>query len=108
MDLQRDQNLERRNNYLSKLYIQLFNLIFFNGYKDASKCVHLKFMFSEKATKIDETITTDLTLCGKCQIVGEDFFNFYGLIRKHKLYNSNFITFNDPYFPTSQSEIKGN
>ena len=45
----------------------------------------LKFMFSKKATKIDEIFTVDLTTCGKCQIDGEDFFNFHGLLRKHKL-----------------------
>ena len=79
------------------------------GKQESLEQIHVvKFIFFRKATKIDEIITTDLTLCGKCQIVGEDFFNFYGLIRKHKLYNSNFITFNDPYFPISQSEIKGN
>ena len=34
----------RKKKELPKLYIQLFNLIFFNGfrYKDASKWVHLK------------------------------------------------------------------
>ena len=58
-------------------------------------------MFSKKATKIDEIFTANLTLCSKCQRDGEDFFNFYCLLRKHELYNSNFITFNDPYFPIS-------
>ena len=47
----------------------------------------LKFMFSKKATKIEEIFTVDLTLCSKCQIDGEDFVNFCGLLRKHKLYN---------------------
>ena len=45
----------------------------------------LKFMFSKKATKIDEILTVDLTLCSRCQIVGEDFVNFCGLLRKHEL-----------------------
>ena len=45
----------------------------------------LKFMFSKKATKIDEIFTVDLTLCSKCQIDGEDFVNFCGLLRKHEL-----------------------
>ena len=45
----------------------------------------LKFMFSKKATKIDKIFTDDLTLCSKCQIDGEDFFNFFGLFRKHEL-----------------------
>ena len=43
-------------------------------------------MFSKKATKIDEIFTVDLTLCSKCQIDGEDFVNFFGLLRKRKLY----------------------
>ena len=42
-------------------------------------------MFSKKATKIDQLFTVDLTLCSKCQD-GEDFVNFCGLLRKHKLY----------------------
>ena len=42
----------------------------------------VKFMFSKKATKIDEIFTVDLTLYSKCQIYGEDFVNFCGL-RKH-------------------------
>ena len=46
----------------------------------------LKFMFSKKATKIDEIFTVNLTLCNKCQIDGEDYVNFCGLLRKHKLY----------------------
>ena len=46
----------------------------------------VKFMFSKKATKIDEIFTADLTLCSKCQIDGEDFVNFCGLLRKHGLY----------------------
>ena len=32
----------------------------------------IKFMFSKKATKIDEIFTVDLTLCSKCRIDGED------------------------------------
>ena len=48
--------------------------------------VLLKFMFSEKATKIDEIFTIDLTLCCKCQIDGEDFVDFCGLLIKHELY----------------------
>ena len=45
----------------------------------------LKFMFSKKATKIDQIFTVDLTLCSKCQIDGEDLVNFCGLLRKHGL-----------------------
>ena len=46
----------------------------------------IKFMLSKKATKIDEIFTVDLTLCSKCQIDGEAFVNFCGLLRKHELY----------------------
>ena len=46
----------------------------------------VKFMFSKKATKIDEIFTLNLTLCSKCQIDGEDFVNFCGLLRKYELY----------------------
>ena len=45
----------------------------------------VKFMFSKKATKIDEIFTGDLTVWSKYQIAGEDFVNFCGLLRKHKL-----------------------
>ena len=50
------------------------------------KQVNVKFMFSKKATKIDEIFTVDLTLSSKCQFDGEDFVNFCGLLRKHELY----------------------
>ena len=43
-------------------------------------------MFSKKATKFDKIFTVDLTLCSKCQIDGEDFVKFCGLLRKHELY----------------------
>ena len=46
----------------------------------------VKFMFSKKATRIDEIFTVDLTLCSNCQSDGEDFVNFCGLLRKHELY----------------------
>ena len=48
----------------------------------------VKFMSSKKAKKIDELFTVNLTLCSKCQIDGEDFFNFCGLLRKHELYKN--------------------
>ena len=44
-------------------------------------------MFSKKATIIDEIFNIDLTLCSKCQIDGEDFINFRGLLRKYELYS---------------------
>ena len=43
-------------------------------------------MFSKKDTKIDEIFNVDLTFTTLRQIDGEDFVNFFGLIRKHKLY----------------------
>ena len=44
----------------------------------------LKFMFSKKATKIDEIFTVDLTVTTYCQIDGDDFVNFCGLLRKRE------------------------
>ena len=41
-------------------------------------------MFSKKATKIDEIV--DLMVTAYCQIDGEDFVNFCGLLRKCELY----------------------
>ena len=40
----------------------------------------LKFMFSKKAIKIDEIFTVNLTLCSNCQIDGEDFVKYCGLL----------------------------
>ena len=45
----------------------------------------IKFVFSKKATKFDEIFPVDLTLTTYCQIDGEDFVNFCGLLRKHEL-----------------------
>ena len=42
-------------------------------------------MFAEKATKINKIFTVNLTICSNRQINGEDFVNFCGLLRKHKL-----------------------
>ena len=50
-------------------------------------------MFSKKATKIDKIFTVNLTLCSKCQIDGEDFVNFCGLLRKHELYKNIHLVF---------------
>ena len=44
-------------------------------------------MFSKKEAKIDEIFTVDLTPPSKCQIYGEDFVNFRGLLRKYELYH---------------------
>ena len=53
--------------------------------KKSFRLTIMKFMFSKKATKIDEIFTVDLTLCSKCQIDGEDFVSFCGLLREHLL-----------------------
>ena len=45
----------------------------------------VKSIFSKKATKIDKIYTIDLTLTTQRQIDGNDFVNFCGLLRKHKL-----------------------
>ena len=50
------------------------------------QCRNVKLIFSKKATKIDEIFTVDLKFITQCQIYGEDFINFCGLLRKHELY----------------------
>ena len=45
----------------------------------------VKFMFSKKATKIDDIFTVYLTLCSKCQIDGEDLSIFVSFLE-----NTNF------------------
>ena len=57
-------------------------------YRNNPAKTHIKFMFSKKATKIDEIFIVDLTLCSWCQMDGEDFVNFCGLLRKHELYDN--------------------
>ena len=47
-------------------------------------------MFSKKATKIDKIFTIHLTVTTYCQIDGEDFDNFCGLLRKRELYHDLF------------------
>ena len=42
-------------------------------------------MLSKEATKFFEIITVDLTVTTYCQIDGEDFVNFCGLLRKRDL-----------------------
>ena len=44
----------------------------------------IKFIFSKKATKLDEIFTIDLTPCS--QINGDDFVNFCSLLEKYELY----------------------
>ena len=53
----------------------------------------VKFMILKKAIKNDEIFTVDLTLCSKCQIDGEDFANFHGLLRKYELLKKNTVEF---------------
>ena len=49
----------------------------------------VKFMFSKKATKIDDIFTVNLTICNECQIDGEDFVNFCGLLKGQKISKQN-------------------
>ena len=75
---------------MPSLMSELLRIILHNGSKpflkwQTNSYTVLKFLFSKKATKIDEIFTVDLTLCSKCQIDGEDFVNFCGLLRKHEL-----------------------
>ena len=48
-----------------------------------------KFMFSKKATKIDDIFTVNLTICNECQIDGKDFVNFCGLLKGQKISKQN-------------------
>ena len=76
----------------NELYLAGENIEAVKNYKQALdicplsfKVSFLKFMFSKKAKKIDKIFIVDLTLCSKCQILDEDFFNFCGLLRRHEL-----------------------
>ena len=53
--------------------------------KSVKSYFQLKFVFSKKATKFDKIFTVDLTLTTYCEIDGEDFVNFCGLLRKNEL-----------------------
>ena len=48
--------------------------------------VKVHFFKKGKKKKNDEIFTGDWTLCSKCQIDGDYFINFCGLLRKHELY----------------------
>ena len=58
-------------------------------------------MFSKKATKIDEIFTVGLTVWSKCQIDGEDFFKFCGLLRTQEFY-----VLNTYLLPTVKSKAR--
>ena len=71
----------------------------------------IKFVFSKKATKIDEIFTVDLTFTNKGQIDGEDFVNFCGLLRKHELYSESHynlldLIFQDIFYMNNYCEIQ--
>ena len=53
------------SNFVEMQYVQ----------KNLAEWKEVEFMFSKKATKIDEIFTN--------QINGDDFINFFGLLRKH-------------------------
>ena len=67
---------------LVQVFIWLMQLFF---PPSADQCLLLKFMIFKKATKMMKS-SPSIWLCSKCQIDGEDFINFCGLLRKHKLY----------------------
>ena len=70
----------------------------------------VKFMFSQKATKIDQIFTVDLTFNTKCQIDSEGFIDFCGLLRKHelyRLYSLNSYTYSYSGFPKDKSHSQG-
>ena len=50
----------------------------------------VKVNVSKKDTQIDKIFTVYLTFTTWCQIICEDFINFCGLLRKHKLYSNGF------------------
>ena len=61
-------------------FLENMNFLTFDQIRSSIDKNVLKFMYSKKATQIDEIFTVDLTLCSRCQIVGEDFINFCGLL----------------------------
>ena len=48
-------------------------------------------MFSEKATKINEVFTVDLTLCSKCQIFCEDLSIFVAFLENMNFTKSHIL-----------------
>ena len=50
----------------------------------------VKVNVSMKATQIDKIFTVYLTFTKWCQIIGEDFINLCGLLRKNELYSTGF------------------
>ena len=80
------------NKYTRLAFLEIFSTMLLIFHVTNEKEIHhacnfyvIKFMFSKKVTKVDEIFTADLILCSKCQMEGEDFVYFCGLIRKHKL-----------------------
>ena len=65
-------------------------------------CGQIKFMFSKKATKIDEIFTVNLTLCSKCQINGEDYVNLIDVWKVPSLYWANLCLFEPPFWGLPQ------
>ena len=57
---------------------------FFQYTNNNNIIIIIKFVFSKKATKFEKIFTVDLTLTTYCQINGEDFINFCGLLGKHE------------------------
>ena len=97
--LDKENKRQSQSDYLKKYSIENeknnSNQLLYEKYSDISDIGMLlvKFMFSKKATKI-KIFTVHLTLCSKCQIDGEDFVNFCGLLRKHELYEKKLRSMN--------------
>ena len=85
------KNAQNQFNITGKVDGQQFGTFFEDGIKISCLLrfnhLYIKFVFSKKATKIEKIFTVFLTVCtcSKCQIDGEDFVIFFGLLRKYKL-----------------------
>ena len=73
--------------YFMKSYRNMIHYCIFFNWLSLEK---VKFMFSKKVTKIDEIFTVNLTVTTYCQIDGDDFVNFCGLLRKCELKRKQF------------------
>ena len=69
--------------------ISMYNLNFLICFYSLFSMRFVKFTFSEKATKIDEIFTVDLTVTTYCQIDSEEIAKYYYLL--HPLFSQNRI-----------------
>ena len=94
---------------LKILHILHFYLCIFRGiWEIVWKCKtlkYLKFKFSEKATKIEKIFAINLTMCSNRQIDGEDFINFFGLLRKHNFTEGQIVSEENCYVFNSSKKF---